>query len=190
MKIMLPIAMSDIHVHLEARHVEALFGRGHALTKWRDLTIPGQFACYETVEVVGPAGSIAGAVVVGPPRGKTQVEISVGNGTALGIQPPLRESGRLQGTPGATLVGTSGKVELESGVIASARHIHMHPRDAREYGVADGQRVRVRVPGERGLIFEQVVVRVSEQYALEMHVDVEEGRAAGVVDFQLVELLG
>jgi putative phosphotransacetylase len=178
MKTMLPIAMSDIHVHLEARHVEMLFGQGHALTKWYDLTIPGQFACRETVEVV-----------VGPPRRQTQVEISLGNAFVLGIDPPLRESGRLEGTPGATLVGTAGKVELESGVIAAVRHIHMHPRDAREYGVADGKRVRVRVPGDRGLIFEQVLVRVSEEYALEMHVDVEEGRAAGVKDFQLVELL-
>jgi len=178
MKTMLPIAMSDIHVHLEARHVEMLFGQGHALTKWYDLTIPGQFACRETVEVV-----------VGPPRRQTQVEISLGNAFVLGIDPPLRESGRLEGTPGATLVGTAGKVELESGVIAAVRHIHMHPRDAREYSVADGKRVRVRVPGDRGLIFEQVLVRVSEEYALEMHVDVEEGRAAGVKDFQLVELL-
>jgi len=101
----------------------------------------------------------------------------------------VRESGCLEGTPGATLVGPAGQVQLDSGVIAAARHIHMHPRDAREYGVADGQRVRVRAPGERGLMFEQVVVRVSEDYALEMHVDVEEGRAAGVVDFQLVELV-
>jgi putative phosphotransacetylase len=189
MKTMLPIAMSDIHVHLEARHVEALFGKGHELAKWRELTIPGQFACYETVVVVGPAGSVAGAVVVGPPRAQTQVEISLGNGVVLGIQPPVRESGRLEGTPGATLVGSAGRVELPSGVIAAARHIHMHPRDAREYGVADGQRVRVRVPGERALVFEQVLVRVSEAYALEMHIDVEEGRAAAVTDFQLAELL-
>lgn len=189
MKTMLPIAMSDIHVHLEARHVEALFGQGHALSKWRDLTIPGQFACYETVEVVGPQGRVGGAVVVGPPRDRTQVEVSLGNALVLGLEAPLRESGRLDGTPGVTLVGSAGQVVLESGLIAAARHIHMHPRDARDYGVADGQRVRVRVPGERGLIFEQVVVRVREQYALEMHVDVEEGRASGVRDFQLVELV-
>ena len=118
MKTMLPIAVSDIHVHLEARHVEALFGKGHSLSKWRDLTIPGQFACYETVEVVGPQGRVGGAVVVGPP----------------GTAPRWR-------FPWAT-----------SGLIAAARHIHMHPRDARDYGVADGQRVRVRVPGERGLV--------------------------------------
>ena len=186
---MLPIAMSDIHVHLEARHVEALFGRGHALTKWRDLTIPGQFACYEMVEAVGPKGRVGGAVVVGPPRRQTQLEVSFGNALALGLEVPVRESGHLEGTPGATLVGPAGQVELDSGVIAAARHIHLHPRNAREYGVADGERVRVRVPGSRGLIFEQVVVRVSEGYALEMHVDVEEGRAAGVVDFQLVELV-
>ena len=189
MKTILPITMSDIHVHLEARHVETLFGQGRVLTHWYDLTIPGQFACRESVEVVGPKGRVAGAVVVGPPRRQTQVEISLGNAFVLGIDPPLRESGRLEGTPGATLVGTAGKVELESGVIVAARHIHMHPRDSREYGVSDGERLRVRVPGDRGLVFEQVVVRVSEEQALEMHVDLEEGRAAGVKDFQLVELL-
>ena len=101
MKTMFPFTMSDIHVHLEARHVDELFGRGHALTRWYDLTIPGQFACRETVEVVGPQGRVAGAVVMGPPRRQTQVEISLGNGLALGIVPPLRESGRLEGTPGA-----------------------------------------------------------------------------------------
>jgi len=107
----------------------------------------------------------------------------------LGIEPPLRESGRLEGTPGAVLIGPAGRVELPSGVIAAVRHIHMHPNDAREFGVADGDRVRVRVPGARGLTFEQVVVRVSEDYALEMHVDVEEAHAAGIADFQLVELI-
>jgi putative phosphotransacetylase len=189
MKTLLPIAMSDIHVHLEARHVDALFGKGHSLSKWRDLTIPGQFACYEMVEVVGPKGRVGGAVVVGPPRARTQVEVSLGNALVLGLEVPVRESGCLEGTPGAKLVGSAGQVELDSGVIAALRHIHMHPRDALEYGVADGQRVRIRVPGPRGLVFEQVLVRVSEDYALEMHVDVEEGRAAGVVDFQLVEFL-
>jgi putative phosphotransacetylase len=130
------------------------------------LTIPGQFACYEMVEVVGPKGRVGGAVVVGPPRSRTQVEVSLGNALVLGLEVPVRESGRLESTPGATLVGPAGQVELPSGVIAAARHIHMHPHNARDYGVANGQRVRVRVPGPRGLVFEQVVV-----------------------DFQLVELL-
>lgn len=189
MKTMLPIAMSDVHAHLTQTHVEALFGKGHTLTKWRDLTIPGAYACRETVEVVGPTGSIAGAVVVGPPRAYTQVEISLTNAAVLGMVAPIRESGDLEGTPGATIVGTSGRVVLARGVIAAVRHIHMNPNEASEYGVSDGQRVRIRVPGERALVFENVVVRVDPGWVLEMHIDVDEGRAAGVVDFQLVELV-
>jgi len=189
MKTMLPIAMSDIHVHLTREHVEGLFGNGHTLTKWRDLTIPGAYACRETVEVQGPMGSIAGAVVVGPPRSYTQVEISFTNASVLGITPPLRESGDLEGSPGAVLVGTAGELILPKGVIAALRHIHMSTDDARKFGVADGQKVRIRVPGERALVFENVVIRVEPEWALEMHIDFDEGRAAGVVDFQLVELI-
>jgi putative phosphotransacetylase len=189
MKTMLPIAMSDIHLHLTQEHVEALFGKGHRLTKWRDLTIPGAYACRETVEVRGPAGSIAGVVVVGPCRTYTQVEISFTNAAVLGIAPPLRESGDLDGSPGAVLVGTAGELQLESGVVAALRHIHMNTTDALEFGVADGQKVKIRVPGGRALVFENVIVRVDPTWALEMHIDVDEGRAAGVVDFQLVELI-
>lgn len=189
MKTQLPIAMSDIHAHLTRAAVDALFGPGHRLTKWRDLTIPGQFACRETVTVEGPAGSIPGAVVVGPERPYTQVEVSYTNAAALGITPPLRQSGDLDGSPGCVLVGPVGRLVLERGVIAALRHIHMHTRDAEEFGVKDGDRVRIRVPGPRGLVFENVIVRASPRDALEMHIDVDEGRAAGVVDFQLVELL-
>ena len=189
MKTMLPIAMSDIHAHLTQEHVEVLFGKGHSLTKWRDLTIPGAFACHETVEVRGPAGSIRGAVVVGPTRKYTQVEVSFTNAATLGITPPLRESGDLEGSAGALLVGTAGQLALEKGVVAALRHIHMNTQEAREYGVSDGQRVKIRVPGERGLVFENVVVRVDPEWKLEMHIDYDEGRAAGVVDFQLVELI-
>jgi putative phosphotransacetylase len=186
---MLPIAMSDIHAHLTREHVDALFGKGHALTVWRELTIPGNFACGETVEVVGPKGRIAGVVVVGPERSYTQVEISFTNAAVLGISPPLRESGDLDGSPGCTLVGTAGSLRLEKGVIAALRHIHMHTRDAAEFGVADRQRVKIRVPGERALVYENVIVRANDSNALEMHIDVDEGHAAGVVDFQLVELI-
>jgi putative phosphotransacetylase len=189
MKTMLPIAMSDIHAHLTQEHVEVLFGKGRQLTKWRDLTIPGAFACHETVEVRGPSGSIKGAVVVGPTRKYTQVEISFTNATVLGIKPPLRESGDLEGSPGAVLVGTTGELVLDKGVVAALRHIHMNAIDAREFGVKDGQRVNIRVPGERALVFENVIVRVDPEWALEMHIDFDEGYAAGVVDFQQVELI-
>ncbi len=181
--------MSDIHVHLTQEHVETLFGPGYSLRKWRELTIPGQYACYETVAVSGEKGTIQGAVVVGPTRAYSQVEISLGNGAVLGIQPPFRESGDLEGSPGCRLSGSYGELVLEQGVIAALRHIHMHPNDAKEYGVRDKQRVKIRVEGERSLTFDNVIVRVHPEYALEMHIDVEEGHAAGIVDFQLVELI-
>ncbi|MCX7038565.1 MAG: phosphate propanoyltransferase [Spirochaetes bacterium] len=189
MKTMLPIAMSDIHAHLTREHVEVLFGKGRTLTKWRDLTIPGAYACRETVEVRGPSGSIKGAVVVGPTRKYTQVEISFANASVLGIAPPLRESGNLEGSPGAVLIGAAGELVLEKGIVAALRHIHMNTQDARDYGVVDGQRVKIRVPGDRALVFENVIIRVDPEWALEMHIDVDEGHAAGVVDFQLVELI-
>jgi len=190
MKTMLPIARSDIHVHLTKEDTEALFGKGYKLTHVRELTVPGNFACAETAEVVGPKGSVKGAVVVAPARAYTQVEVSFTNAEALGIDPPLRESGDIEGTPGCTLIGAGGrKLVLKKGLIAALRHIHMHTNDAKEFGVVNGQRVKIRVPGDRGLVFENVIVRVADNLALEMHVDMDEGRAAGVVDFQLVELI-
>jgi putative phosphotransacetylase len=189
MKTMLPIARSDIHAHLTQEDVEVLFGKGHQLTKWRDLTIPGAYACHETVEVKGPAGSIKGAVVVGPCRSYTQVEVSFTNAATLGITPPLRESGDLADTPGAVLVGTAGELKLEKGVVAALRHIHMNTADAQDFGVRDGERVKIRVPGDRATVFENVIIRVDPTWALEMHIDLDEGYAAGVVDFQPVELI-
>lgn len=190
MKNMLPIARSDIHVHLTKEDSDALFGEGHRFNYVHELTIPGNFACAETVEVVGPKGSIKGAVVVAPSRKYTQVEVSFTNAEVLGIDPPLRESGNIEATPGCTLIGAGGrKVVLEKGLIAALRHIHMHTNDAKEFGVVNGQRVKIRVPGDRGLVFENVIVRVADNLALEMHIDMDEGRAAGVVDFQLVELI-
>ncbi len=186
---MIPIARSDIHAHLTRTDVDTLFGKGHRLTNIRDLTIPGQFACAERIEVEGPSGRISGVVVVGPERPYTQVEISFTNGLTLGITPPLRESGNLEGTPGATLHGPAGSVVLKKGIIAALRHIHMHTTDAERFGVKDKQRVKVRVPGERPLVFEDVIVRVSPDYALEMHIDFDEGFAACVTDFMPVELI-
>jgi len=190
MKNMLPIARSDIHVHLTKEDTDALFGEGYTLTHLRELTIPGNFACAETVEVVGPKGSIKGAVVVAPARKYTQIEVSFTNAEVLGIDPPLRESGDIEGSLGCTLIGAGGrKLVLKKGLIAALRHIHMHTNDAKEFGVVNGQRVKIRVPGNRGLVFENVIVRVADNLALEMHIDMDEGRAAGVVDFQLVELM-
>lgn len=190
MKIMLPIARSDIHVHVNQEDMDALFGKDYKLTYVRELTIPGNYACAETLKVVGPKGSIKGAVIVAPVRPYTQVEVSYTDAAVLGLEPPLRESGDLEDSPGCVLIAPKGRsIQLKKGVIAALRHIHMHPDDAREFGVVNGQRVKIRVLGERGLVFENVIIRVSEEYRLEMHIDMDEGRAAKVVDFQLVELI-
>ncbi|KGG80439.1 propanediol utilization protein [Caloranaerobacter azorensis H53214] len=185
----LPIALSNRHVHLSKEHIDKLFGEGYELTKMKDLSQPGQFAAEEKIDVVGPKGTLKGVRVLGPARGSTQVEISLTDGFKLGVVPPVRNSGDLAGSPGVKLVGPKGEVELKEGVIAAARHIHMHTDDAKEFGVKDKDIVKVRVRGQRGLIFENVLVRVSPNYALEMHVDVDEGNAAGVKNGDMVELI-
>lgn len=189
MKTKLPIAMSNRHVHLSPEHLEALFGAGYELTKFKDLSQPGQFAANEKVDVVGPKGTLKGVRVLGPCRGKTQIEISKTDSFVLGIYPPVRDSGDIKGTPGAKIVGPKGEIEIEEGVIIAARHIHMHPDDAKEFGVKDKDRVRIKIDGERGLIFDNVLVRVRDDFALEMHVDIDEGNAAGVNNGDLVEIV-
>lgn len=174
----IPINASVRHIHLSRAHVEALFGAGHQLTHRSDLSQPGQFACEETVDLIGPKKTIPRVRVLGPERKQTQVEVSRTDEFSLGVDAPIRPSGKLDGTPGLKLVGAAGEVELEQGVIQSARHIHMTPDDAARFGVDDRDWVMVRVGGERGIIFDDVLVRVSEKYALDMHLDTDEANAA------------
>jgi propanediol utilization protein len=173
-----PINISARHLHLTSEHVEALFGPGHQLTPIRDLSQPGQFACDERVTLVGPRGTIEDVRVLGPIRPETQVEISRTDELKLGIDAPIRASGSLDGSIGLELVGPAGSVFLERGVIQAQRHIHMSPEDAARFGVQDRDWVMVRVGGERGIIFDDVLVRVSEKYALDMHIDTDEANAA------------
>jgi len=189
MKKELPIALSNRHIHLSKEHINVLFGEGYELTITKNLSQPGQYACEEKVDVVGPKNTLKGVRVLGPARNNTQVEISLADGYVLGVKPPVRDSGDLAGSPGAKIVGPKGEVEINEGVIAAARHIHMHTSDAEEFGVKDKDRVKIRVSGERGLIFENVLIRVNENYALEMHVDVDEGNAASVKNGNIVELI-
>lgn len=189
MRTELPIALSNRHIHLSQQDIETLFGKGHELTFFKDLSQPGQYACEEKVDVVGEKGTLKGVRVLGPARKETQVEVSLADGFTLGVKPPVRDSGDLAGSPGAKIVGPKGEVVLEKGIIAAARHIHMHTKDAQEFGVSDKDRVRVQVPGERGLIFDNVLVRVHEQYALEMHIDIEEGNACAAKNGMMVTLI-
>lgn len=175
----IPIAISARHVHLTQEHVEALFGKGHELTPIKDLSQPGQYASEERVTLIGPKSSISGVRVLGPPRSRTQVEISRTDEFALGVDAPIRGSGDIDNTPGITLEGPAGRVELTEGVICALRHIHMHPDDADHFGVVDHDIVEVAVEGTgRDLIFGDVLIRVHPEFRLEMHIDTDEGNAA------------
>lgn len=175
------VEVSAHHVHLAQEHVEALFGPGHQLTHHSDLSQPGQFACKEQVTLVGPKGRIERVRVLGPARKATQVEIAMTEQFKLGIHPPVRESGFIQGTPGCTLEGPAGSVVLDKGVICALRHIHMTPADALRYGLKDKSTVRVRISGDRELVFGDVRIRVDPSYKLAMHIDTDEANAAGLV---------
>ena len=173
----IPVGVSNRHVHLSQSDLETLFGAGYALSSMKDLSQPGQYACKETVTLCGPKGAIEKVRILGPVRKETQVEILRGDCFKLGAKAPVRQSGDLDATPGITLVGPKGTVCLKKGLIVALRHIHMHTDDATRFGVCDGQVVRVRVQGERGGLFENVLVRSNANSALECHLDTEEANA-------------
>lgn len=185
----IPIGISNRHIHLSFNHIEALFGPGYKLQKWRDLYQPGEFACREKVILVGPKGKIKEVRVLGPARAKTQVELLRGDAIRLGIEAPVRDSGNLFGTPGITIVGPRGIVRLDYGVIIAQRHVHMNPREADLFGVKNGELIRVRIPGARAIVFEEVLVRVKDSFRLELHLDIEEANAALVKRGMLAELV-
>ncbi|WP_319402954.1 phosphate propanoyltransferase [uncultured Anaeromusa sp.] len=171
--------ISARHVHVTREHLDILYGAGYELTNKKDLAQPGQFASNETIDVVTEKSAFKNVRILGPIRSKSQVEVSMSDAMKLGLKNiPVRDSGDLAGTPGAKLVGPKGEVELTEGVIVAGRHIHMNPAEAAEFGVKDKDLVKVRCGGNRGLIFENVLIRVNKDYALEMHVDTDEGNAA------------
>ena len=174
------VETSARHVHVSQEALETLFGKGAALTFKKALSQPGQFACEERVDLVGPKNTIKGVSILGPVRPATQVEVSLSDARTLGVAAPVRESGDIAGTPGLKLVGPAGEVEISEGCIAAKRHIHMTPADAAAFGVEDKQIVQVAIDSERGLIFGDVVVRVSEKFAAAMHIDTDESNAACV----------
>ncbi len=176
----IPIEVSAHHVHLAQADVDALFGSGHQLTPDIALSQPGQFTCKEQVNLVGPRGRVDRVRVIGPARKQTQVEIAMTEQFKLGILPPIRESGDVEQSPGLTLEGPVGTVVLDKGVICALRHIHMSPEDALQFGLRDRHRVRVRVEGDRELIFGDVRVRVHPDFRLAMHIDTDEANAANI----------
>ncbi|MBO5788432.1 MAG: phosphate propanoyltransferase [Clostridia bacterium] len=171
------IETSARHIHLSREHVEILFGKGYELTKKKDLSQPGQFACEEKVTIVGEKGTLK-ASILGPERPSSQVELSLTDARSIGVKAPIRESGDVAGSGACKLVGPCGEVELTEGVIAAKRHIHLTPEAAEEFGVSDKQIVKVKTNGMRPLIFDDVVVRVSPKFAPAMHIDTDESNAA------------
>ncbi|MCG7851583.1 MAG: phosphate propanoyltransferase, partial [Methanosarcinaceae archaeon] len=157
-----------------------LFGQGKTMTPRSDLTQPGQFACQETINLIGQKGRVSRVRILGPSRKESQVEISRTEEFQLGIDAPIRESGDLAGTPGITIEGEAGRIELEKGVIFAKRHIHMSPEDALGFGLRNRDVVRVGIRGERGLIFGDVVIRIDPNFRLDMHIDTDEANAAEI----------
>ncbi len=171
------VETSARHVHVSAEALEILFGKGHELTNKKDLSQPGQFACEEKVTVKGPKGAIK-ASILGPVRPATQVELSLTDARTIGVVAAVRESGDIAGTNGCVIEGPCGAVEITEGVIAAKRHIHMTPADAEALGVCDKEIVNVKLDTDRPLVFGDVVVRVSDKFALAMHIDTDESNAA------------
>lgn len=184
------INLSNRHIHVSREDLDILFGKGYQLTKTKDLIQPGQFACAETVTVKGPKSSFEGVRILGPERKETQCEILASDQFKLGVPGcPVRESGQLDGSAPLEIIGPAGSVKRAKGLIIAKRHIHFSPADAERFGVADKQIVSLKAGGERGAIFLNVVCRVNPTYALECHLDFDEGNAVGIGNGSLGEIV-
>ena len=186
-RLFVELEASGRHVHVTAEQAKTLFG--HGLTPKRPLSQPGQYLANERVTVTGPKGEFQNVAVLGPERPEGQVEISLTDGRVLGIEPPIRPSGSTEHSPGAVLIGPKGKTELSQGVIAAQRHIHMTPADAAAMGVRDKQTVRLQVFTRRPVIFDDVLVRVSPDFATFVHLDYDEANACGFAPGDLGRIL-
>ena len=184
-----PVGISARHVHVSQADLDILYGEGYELTVKKDLLQEGQFASNELVDIVTEKGSFKNVRILGPIRKQTQVEVALTDALKLKLAIPVRDSGDLKGSPGITIVGPKGTVELTEGVIAAGRHIHMSPADATAFGVKDKDIVTVRCGGERGLVFENVLIRAHESFRLEMHIDTDEANAAMCKNSGLVEVI-
>ena len=174
------VETSARHVHSTEEQIEILFGAGAKLTHKKDLSQPGQYACEERVTIVGPKKPIANVIILGPARGKAQVEVSFTDARTLGIEAPVRESGDVAGTPGCKLVGPCGEIELSEGVIIAKRHVHLDPATAEKFGLSDKQIVSLKIDNGlgRSTVYGDLVVRVNENFAPAVHLDTDESNAA------------
>jgi putative phosphotransacetylase len=178
----IPVGISNRHLHLSQDDWDKLFGKDSAPRKFRDVKQPGFWAAHEVVSIEGPKGKLENIRLVAPHRAKTQIEISKTDAQILGLRPPIRDSGDLQGSTPVKVVGPKGSIEIKEGLILARRHIHFHPLEAKAMGIKDGEVVRVRagIGGIRELVFEQVLCRVSDKFSLELHLDTDEANAAFV----------
>lgn len=186
-RLFVELEASGRHVHVTRDQAMALFG--HPLTPKRELSQPGQYLANERLTVIGPKGKFTNVAVLGPERKEAQVEVSLTDARVLGIQAPIRLSGKVDGTPGATLVGPKGTITIEHGVIAAQRHIHMTPEDAARMGVKDKQVVRLQTFTDRPVIFDETVVRVSPDFRTYVHLDYDEANACGFKNGDLGRIL-
>ena len=184
-----PVGIANRHVHLSPDDLVRLSGEKVQLTKWKDLSQPGQYACEEKVVLVGPKGIIEQVRVLGPTRAKTQVEVSVTDCFKLGVIPEIRQSGDLEGTPGIVLVGKLGAVTLKEGCIVAARHLHVSSEEAKRYGLKDKDKISVQSHGLRSVVFHNVLVRVHDNYRLELHLDFDEANGACLRQGDLLEII-
>ena len=183
------VETSARHIHVTEEQIAILYGEGYQLTPKKDLSQPGQFVCEEKLTIVGPRSEIK-ASILGPARKAAQVELSLTDARTIGVDALIRESGDIEGTAGVKLIGPKGEITIDKGVIAAKRHIHMTPADAQNYGVNNGDIVSVKVEtSERSLVFGDTVVRVRDDFALAMHIDTDEGNAAGIKGSALGEII-
>lgn len=180
MSIQVPIEVSARHVHLSQKHLEQLFGQDYSLQRYKELSQPGQFAAIETVTLKGPKAAIDNVRVMGPCREATQAEISLTDARTLGIEPPVRKSGQIEDSAGVLIEGPKGKIELKEGLIAVLRHLHADRETADSLKLNDGDAISVKTSGLRSVIFNNVIVRVDDDFRLAMHIDTDEANCAGI----------
>ena len=179
-RLSVPVEASGRHVHLSRADADRLFGRDYVFEIAKDLSQPGQYACKERVDVSGPKGAFKNVAILGPCRGDTQIEISQTDARTLGLSAPVRLSGSTDGTPGCTLTGPKGSIDVPQGVIVAKRHIHLTPHDAARFHVTDGEALKLKVFGDRPLIFEDLIARISDKFATAVHIDYDEANACGL----------
>jgi putative phosphotransacetylase len=189
-KLDIPAGVSVKHCHLTKEHFKILFGAAAEPKRVKDIKQPGFFAAEEMIDVKGPKGVLKKIRLVAPYRDHTQIELAATDALAIGLKPPVRESGAVKGSAGAILIGPAGQVEIKEGVIIAQRHLHFSPSEAKSLGIASGEVVRVRAGagGGRSVVFEDVVVRVSDKYSLEFHVDTDEANTAGIKTGDVVHI--